>query len=454
MPPHSTPHIPHSTFLHVDINSYFATMLQQENPQLRGKPVGVVKDEGRTCIIAASKEAKKLGVQTGSRVADARELIPDLITVPAHFDLYLHATKQLQKIFTSFSPDLNIFSLDEAFLNLTHCQTYLYKNPHNIAQQIKQTIKKELGDWVTCNIGISYTKLLAKIASEISPKDSIFEITHENRDAVLSTVSFRDVCGVGYRLEKKLKMIGATTPYLIRLCSDQELLQQVGPFWLKELRKISYGEDPQFLCSLDSSQSIIPQNSRRETWLNKPRSETVLSEGGIHLLDTQTQMKSVGRSITGYALENNEHAIKRVLYNLIEEVTYKVRKMHLVGRHVSIGISGHDRSWFAHKTVQFPIRHTQEMFDVAYHQLYHHWQRTFPVIKYWVRLDKLQSELSIPESLLPSWQKQKMLSTAIDKVSEKYGLFTVKSGLLLQGDVIRPEVTGFLGDKIYQLTIR
>ena len=409
-----------NTILHIDINSYFATMLQQENPKLRGKPIGVVKDEGRTCIIAASKEAKKLGVQTGNRVADAKQLIPDLITIPAQFDLYLHATKQLQKIFTSFSPDVNIYSLDEAFVDLTHCTTYLYSDIWQIAEKIKKVIKQELGEWVTCNIGISYTKLLAKIASEISPKDSIFEINRENRDDILSSVSFKDVCGVGPRLEKKLKMIGATNPYLIRLCSDAELLQQVGPFWLRELRKISYGEDHNIL----------------------------------NILDTQTHMKSVGRSITGYQLENDETVIQRVLYNLIEEVTYKVRRMKMVGRHISIGISGHNQSWFDHRMVKFPIRHTREMFEIAYHQLYHHWRRTFPVIKYWVRLDKLQPESSMSQSLLPEWQKQELITKAIDQISERYGLFTVKNGFLLNSSVIRPEVTGFLGDKIYQLGVR
>ena len=106
---------PSSLWAHVDINSYFATLLQQENPALRGKPVGIVKEVGRTCIIAASKEAKALGVGTGSRLQDAKH-VPDLILVPAQFDFYLDATKRLKRLFESLAPTVQIFSLDELLL--------------------------------------------------------------------------------------------------------------------------------------------------------------------------------------------------------------------------------------------------------------------------------------------------------------------------------------------------
>src|SRR5258708_27057616 len=107
---------------HVDINSYFATMVQQENPALRGKPVGIVKGKGRSCIIASSNEAKKYGIKTGCRVKEARLLYPNIILVPAAFDIFLSSTHKLKEIFTSLSPSVNIFSLDEAFLTMTGCE--------------------------------------------------------------------------------------------------------------------------------------------------------------------------------------------------------------------------------------------------------------------------------------------------------------------------------------------
>ncbi|MCD8526685.1 hypothetical protein LRY65_00525, partial [Candidatus Woesebacteria bacterium] len=83
--------------MHVDINSYFATLLQQENPALRGRPVGILKDVGRTCVIAASKEAKKLGVGTGTSAYEAKRLAPEIVFLPAEFARYLDATKRLKK---------------------------------------------------------------------------------------------------------------------------------------------------------------------------------------------------------------------------------------------------------------------------------------------------------------------------------------------------------------------
>ncbi|MCA9330735.1 hypothetical protein KC957_01700, partial [Candidatus Saccharibacteria bacterium] len=136
------------TFLHVDINSYFATILQQENPLLRGKPVGVVKDAGRTVLIATSKEAKQYGVGTGSYVADGQKRCPTLAVLPAEFDRYLAATKQLYQIFNQVAPTVQIYSLDEAFIDISDCRRYLYPDTEQLARHIKQLIRTSLGDWV------------------------------------------------------------------------------------------------------------------------------------------------------------------------------------------------------------------------------------------------------------------------------------------------------------------
>ncbi len=404
------------TILHIDINSYFATMLQQKYPHLRGKPVGIIKDVGRGCIIAASKEAKILGVQTGSNVKDARQKAPNIILVPAEFNYYLSATKKLKLLFESLSPHTDIFSLDEAFVDITHCIPYLYQNPYQLAEKIQLQIKQTLGEWVTCNIGISHNKFLAKLGSEISPKGSIVIVDKSNQDQYLSTTDFSSVCGVGYRLEKRLHAIGITNLYQLNLITDDYLEEHFGPFWSVQLRRMSQGKEPH----LFTYQRSTPH------------------------------MKSVGRSITGYKLENKESNIKAVIYNLIEEVTYKARKMDLAGRQVYIKLYGRHKSWKAHLTLKHHICHTQEMFDYLYHQLYQKWSRDFPIIKFAIRLSLLQPISTLPLSLLPKTQKQNQITQAVDSLSHKYGLFTIKSGLLLNKQIIYPEVTGFLGDKDYQ----
>lgn len=407
---------PTKTILHIDINSYFATILQQENPFLRGKPVGVIKDVGRTCMIAVSKEAKKKGVVTGTRKTEALLKCPDLISVPATFERYLNTTKRLKNIFNQISPSVNIYSLDEAFIDVSNCRQFLYPNSQILAKKIQEMIKKDLGEWVTCNIGIAENKLLAKMASEIAPKGEILEVTDQNKDALLAKTQFSDVCGVGYRLSAKLAKLNIFTPYQIRFIPEEELQIIFGPFWSKELLKIAYGEETHLLEQTDKKIE---------------------------------HMKSVGRSITGYRLYDDETEIKNIIKNLCLEIVHKIRKMNLAGRQVWLGLYGRNEAWGQHITFTTPINNNMELTAKINH-LYNQWTYKFKVIKFAVRVSLLTPHGQ--QQLLPNWQKNESIQTALDFINTKYGLFTVHpADMPPQKDLIYPEVTGFLGDKIYQL---
>ncbi len=413
------------TILHVDINSYFATLLQQENPQLRGRPLGILKDAGRTCIIAASIEAKKYGVKTGSRLRDARERCPELITLPAQFDRYLDATKRLQRIFKTIAPDVYIYSLDEAFIDITDCRQHLYPDPLIAAHRIQEAIQAELGEWVSCSVGIGENRFLAKMASETCGKHEIMRVTVENRDQLIATAPFEDVCGVGHALQKKLARMGIDNLYLLRFYSEEELLPIFGPFWTRQLQRMSLGQEPHHLQLLDDPEHI------------------------------QKPMQSVGRSITGFRTHSDEEEIKTILRNLIEEVTHKVRQMDMAGRRVSFTLYGSNQQYgerntlHNHRTLQYHIRHSQEMFDIIWHELYDAARRPREVIKFAVRLGLLSPESEIDQSLLPSSRRHEKISRAQDAINKKYGLFTLRSGSLLDHEITRPEVTGFLGDRQY-----
>jgi len=406
-----------STILHVDINSYFATLLQQKYPSLRGRPVGVVKETGRTCIIAASKEAKALGIKTGDSSLAVRRFAPHLILVPAEFDFYLDATLRLKSLFESFTPDVEIFSLDEAFLDITHCRQHLYSNPFDFAHHLQAQIHAHLGEYVTANVGIGPNRFLAKLVSEVSPKGSIRLIGPHNQEDYLASASFADICGIGFRLEYRLQRLGITSLYALNFVSDIFLRNHFGPFWSRQLRRMSQGLEPHLFS----------------------------------LIDKNPHAKSVGRSITGYRLEDDEAHIKAILYNLCQEVIHKARALNLAGRQISLSIYGpnHQRL-HQHLTLQHFVSHTQEMFHYLYYQLYQSLHRPFPLIKFAVRLSLLKPVSELSASLLPSWQKQEKISLALDKINHRYGLFTVHSGLLANRSIIQPEVTGFLGDKSYQ----
>ncbi len=409
-----------SRWLHIDINAYFATLLQQENPGLRGKPIGVLKSAGRTCVITASKEAKARGVRTGCSKQEAESLVPEIIFVPANFPMCLDATKGLHKIFTDTAPTVEIFSLDESFIDLADCQR-LYPSARAVAEQIQQKIKAELGDWVTCNIGIARNRFLAKLASEVSPKGSITEITDENQDDYLSSAEFSSVCGIGYRLEQRLRKMGVQNTYLINFVSEEDLLGEFGPFWTQELLKMARGDEPLMLA--------------RGSEPPKP-------------------IQSIGRSITGYRLNSDPATTRRILYNLCAEVMYKARRQKVVGRHVSVYLSNkHGRSWYRHQTQLTPIFHLDELFSVV-EKLSQLETKPFPVIKYAVRMSLLQSQYTTVEPLWEDWQRQEKVAQALDTLTQKYGLYSVRSGVMMDREtLIRPEVTGYLGDKDFQMNL-
>ena len=415
-----------SRFLLVDINSYFATLAQQENPALRGRPVVIVKDLGRTCVIAASKEAKKLGIKTGTNLHQAKRLAPDLIQIGAEFELYMSATKKLSTIFKQISPQVQVYSLDEAFIDVSSCRQHLYPNLHQLGRKIQGQIRQQLGEWVTANVGIAKNRFLAKMAAEVAKKGSVFEINAENLDEVLASVEFADVCGIGLRLGKKLAKLGVTHPYQIRFYSLSDLEPVFGPFWSRELLKMAYGQEPHHLALLDQADSA------------------------------GQRMKSVSRSITTWEKVGDLQAIRRIIRNLTREVIYKARRMKMSGRHLGLYLLGSDRAcWRKRVTFKHALSHTQELMEVFNGWLDKDWQSEFAPIKFVVVLSLLQPNQELATSLLPSWHKRESLEQAIDEIDDRYGLHTVRSGLLHSNkQIIQPEVTGFLGDKDYQFNYR
>ena len=433
--------------LHADLNSFFARAEQQTNPALRGKPIGIVKAKGRTCIIAASIEAKKYGVTTGYRVPDAKKLCPQIILVPADFDKYLDISRRFIKICADYSPNCEVFSLDECFINVTETEK-LFGNAFNIAFEIKRRLRDEIGDWLTCSIGVSYNRLLAKLASGQVKYDGLFWITADNAIAVLDGCSLMDVCGLGWGLYKHLTKLGIDNFPKLRVCSIEFLHKNFGPFWSSYLYNLSRGID------------TTPVNSFRS-------------------LPTQ---KSVGRTYTTHKPLNDRKDVERLMRNLSEETAFKARAMGLAGRYVGLFIrSAHKsqnritgswlanrsfsegwsgpknteaRSWHGHRTLKNYIDLGKEVFDIC-KIISCTWPfgkaQDKPIIFCGVTLGMLTKKDYLPLPLFPADQKHQDLTLAEDKINNRFGDYTIFPANLLGVDIIRPEVTGYFGDKKFQL---
>src|SRR6185369_17458276 len=149
---------------HIDMNAFFASVEQSTNPALQGKPIAVVGSAGRTVITTSSYEARKFGVKTGMAVWEAKRCCPELITVVGDNRRYQRTSTEIMEIFRDYTPQVEVFSIDEAWMDVTG-SIGLFGSAENIAYQIKARIKHRFN--ITCSIGIAANKLLAKLASDM-----------------------------------------------------------------------------------------------------------------------------------------------------------------------------------------------------------------------------------------------------------------------------------------------
>ena len=183
--------------IHIDFDSFFASVEQQYNPFLRGRPIGVIAKNGRTCIIASSREAKKLGIKTGSRSWEAKKIYPKVILVPADFNKYWEISRKFLKICSCYSPFVELFSIDEVFIDISPTLHLFENSPYKIIYLIKERIKYEIGEYITASVGISHNRLLAKMASGLNKPNGVFKVDTSNIDEVYEKAKLTDVCGIG-----------------------------------------------------------------------------------------------------------------------------------------------------------------------------------------------------------------------------------------------------------------
>ena len=173
------------TVFHVDLNSCFATIEQQANPILRGKPIAVVSymtDNG--CILAASREAKALGVKTAMRIREARFFCPSLRVLSPDPAKYRFVNRKLLMLLSAYSDSVTVKSIDEMVLDVKHAPTFSPMNMLSLGQEIKKRIRDEIGEWLTVSIGISTNRYLAKIASGLHKPDGLDIIDRNNCEKV------------------------------------------------------------------------------------------------------------------------------------------------------------------------------------------------------------------------------------------------------------------------------
>jgi DNA polymerase IV len=228
--------------LHNTYPSCFATIEQQANPLLRGKPLVVAAyNSPKGTVVAPSIEAKQYGIKTGMTVRDARLLYPHVIVRIPDPSKYRAVHLQFRKILKDYSPDVTPKSIDEAVIDFSDTYALYNRTLPDIGREIKRRFREEIGEWMVCSIGISTNRFLAKLAASLKKPDGLETIDHTTVLSVYKQVSLLDLSGINTRYQARLNASGIFTPMEFFNASLETLKKQVfqsivGYYWYLRLR--------------------------------------------------------------------------------------------------------------------------------------------------------------------------------------------------------------------------
>jgi DNA polymerase-4 len=198
-------------WLFLDLNAFFASCEQQENPALRGKPIIVVQTPtDSACAIAASYAAKGFGIKTGTLVRDARRLCPDVIPVQANHRLYTDYHERILKAVDTCLPVEKVCSIDEMACRLMGTERQV-DVARELALKVKRALREQVGECLTCSIGIAPNVFLGKVGSDLQKPDGLTVITKDNLPDVLLGLELQEIYGIGERMEQRLHRAGILT---------------------------------------------------------------------------------------------------------------------------------------------------------------------------------------------------------------------------------------------------
>lgn len=396
--------------LHIDFDSFFASVEQQANPHLRGKPIGVTGSSlSKGVICAASKEAKKFGVKTAMPIFKARQICPQIITVRGDFSKYQYIHEKSLEIFSKYSDLVEPFSIDEAFVEITDTVKF-FKSPENVAKKIKDDFYEAFGPYITCSIGIGPNKLIAKLASEYHKPNGMFRVTKENLDSVLLNAKLEDFCGIGTKIHARLNKIGVYNISDLRKINPEILYAEFGNVGSSFLKNLSFGID------------------------NSP----------VKIFGTKEQPKSVGHQHTLAKNTKDKQEILTNIQRLCDMVGRRLRRNNLVGRKIGLYLRDKDfKSDFGHITLKEPINSTLEIYKKA-EEIFEkmNWQKETRLIG--VSISLLETEKTMPLYLLPEDTRRSCITRALDKINDKYGEFAIFPAKTLKADRTKGKISSFL----------
>ncbi len=381
--------------LHIDMNAFFASVEQQANPALRGKPIAVV-GTGRTVVTTASYEARALGVKTGMNRWQAIQQCPQLIFVTADNRKYTWTSCRIMETLREYTPLIEVFSIDEAFLDVTGALA-IFGSVQRIACLIKARIHHSFG--LTCSIGIAPNKLLAKLASEMQKPDGLTVIPAGEVSRIMAQLPVGELCGIGAKTRRQLALLG------IRTCGE------LGRYPVEILtRKFGVvGERLSLMGRGIDNSPVVPAEEAEE-------------------------VKSVGHSMTLDRDITERKEILKYLLQLSEMVGRRARRYGVTAKtvHLTIRYADFTTTFGRQTTLHSRTNVSAEIYREAV-AILDSLVLEQPVRLLGVRLTNLDHQgEQLP--IFPEERRQALATGAMDRINDKFGAFTVTFGSIIEAE--------------------
>jgi DNA polymerase-4 len=375
-----------SIILHIDMDAFFISVEQRDDPSLRRKPAAVCGSLSRSVVTSATYEARPYGIRAGMPIQEAKKRCPQLILVEGDHSKYTEAAARIFSILKDYTPVVEIASIDEAYLDITQ-SLLLFNSPLSIARSIKDRILKE--EQLTCSIGIAPNKLLAKLGSRLRKPDGLTVIQKDEVEGILRDLPVGKLHGIGPKLEEELKSIGIFT------CG------QLGRFPVPLLTK-RFGVIGERLHEMGLG----------------------MDESPVVPLDKEEDAKSISHSVTLEEDTSDPNLLKKVLLQLSEKVSRRMRKEGFYGRRVTLTIRYSDFYTFSkQKTLSRWINSGNEVFHRSF-EIFESIPHPKEIRLLGVGMSLLKKEGYQLDLFEKGDKKEKMLK-AMDRVNERFGDWTL-----------------------------
>ena len=377
--------------LHSDVNNFFASVECSNRPELKDKPVAVTGNpKKRTGIILAKNEiAKKFGVSTGQVIGEAQAICPDLVCLPPHYDLYEEISEKLHQLYLQYTNLVEPLGLDECWLDVTDSLKYLKMTGKEIADEIREKVKKKFG--FTVSVGVSFSKIFAKLGSDLRKPDYTTVISKNDYKKITYNLPLNSIVGIGRRLEKKFSSIDVKTIGDFVKLEDSFLSHLMGINGTN-LKKALLGEN---IDEVADYYALPPP-------------------------------KSVGNGTTTIEDIIKRKDIEKVVYFLAEKVSSRLIKHKVVAGTLSLTIKT-NKLEKVHKSMKIkPSNSVKELASLAMEIADKIWNYDFPVRAIRLRASTLTNANAIQLSFFDS---KKDFSQVAEEINRRYGKIELASNM-------------------------